>query len=430
MRIKCGTILAAVCAEVAAASPLSAVTLAAGKTEVVLGEKPTRVAQFAGRTLVGGAEYYMWSPYTKGVDQLENFGTFDFEQPSDARRPRKFSRVWTFTRLRDEEFARKIAALNVQNVGGVDTPEKLAIAKKYGFHIYVLVIGAGGPHKQVMLPEEDAIVEWYRGPQPPSGMSKAELRRWTVDQQAARMNRLLSVGYSDGGEPSPGREKSEVLGWCNVDCLVGPVARSNSVEKALAALDAKPGADMVLFDYVGYQNYRRCHHPDCERLYREHLAKNNLADTPENEKDFFLGELVAVNNAMHDAIKARNPAIITGAHLYPVFLKEPLYGNRLKFDVIGETCAWYLKWPDEKIRAYAADCTARRPAEYPRSRRVPFIAFTKRGWCEQKTAADIERELNNILDSGADEIMVFEMDAIVNDPEIYGVFLKYCGKDS
>ena len=47
MRIIYGTILAAVCAEVAAASPLSAVTLAAGKTEVVLGEKPTRVAQFA-----------------------------------------------------------------------------------------------------------------------------------------------------------------------------------------------------------------------------------------------------------------------------------------------------------------------------------------------------------------------------------------------
>ena len=139
MRIIYGTILAAVCAEVAAASPLSAVTLAAGKTEVVLGEKPTRVAQFAGRTLVGGAEYYMWSPYTKGVDQLENFGTFDFEQPSDARRPRKFSRVWTFTRLRDEEFARKIAALNVQNVE-VNTPERLAIAKKYGFHVYACVI--------------------------------------------------------------------------------------------------------------------------------------------------------------------------------------------------------------------------------------------------------------------------------------------------
>ena len=31
------------------------------------------------RTLVDGAEYYNWSPYTRGVDQLENYGTFVFE---------------------------------------------------------------------------------------------------------------------------------------------------------------------------------------------------------------------------------------------------------------------------------------------------------------------------------------------------------------
>ena len=30
------------------------------------------------RTFVDGAEYYKWSPYTKVIDQLENFGTFDF----------------------------------------------------------------------------------------------------------------------------------------------------------------------------------------------------------------------------------------------------------------------------------------------------------------------------------------------------------------
>ena len=352
------------------------------------------------------------------------------EKPqTDAQRPRKFRRVWTFTRLTDEDFARKIAALNVQNVGGVTTPEKLALAKKYGLRVYELVVGVeGGGHQQVMLPEENAILEWYRGPLPPSGLGKAELRQWRKEQYAEKMKRLRAVGYSNGGEPRPGREKSEVLGHL-CSCFVGPAARSNAVANVLARIDANPAAEMVLFDFVGYQNYRRCHHPDCERLYREHLAKNSLADTPENEKAFFLGELVAVNNAMHDAIKARNPAIITGTHVYPVFLNEPLYGYRLKFDVIGETCAWYLKWPDAKIRAYAADCVTRRPKDHPRSRRVPFIAVTKLGWCEPKSARDVERELNDILDAGADEIMAFEMDAIVADPEIYAVFLKYCGKE-
>ena len=53
----------------------------------------------------------------------------------------------------------------------------------------------------------------------------------------------------------------------------------------------------------------------------------------------------------------------------------------------AETCAWYLKWPDEKIRAYATDCLTRLPADYPRARRIPFIAVTRNNWCRNKTAA-------------------------------------------
>ena len=236
------------------------------------------------------------------------------------------------------------------------------------------------------------------------------------------------MDYAYGGEPQPGREDRDVL-LNSQPCFVGPAARSNSVAKILEKLDRNPNAEMVLFDYVGYQNYRRCHHPDCERLYREFLQKRALEDTPESEKEFFLGELVAVNNAMHDAIKARNPKIVTGTHIYPVYLPEPLYGDRLKFDVIAETCAWYLKWSDEKIRAYATDCLTRRPADYPRARRIPFVAVTRNNWCRNKTAAEVEQELNDILDAGADELVAFEMTAIVDDPELYAVFLKYCGRD-
>ena len=84
--------------------------------------------------------------------------------------------------------------------------------------------------------------------------------------------------------------------------------------------------------------------------------------------------------------------------------------------------------PDEKIRAYTADCLSRRPADYPRARRIPFIAVTRNDWCSNKTAAEVEQELNDILDAGADELVAFEMTAIVDDPELYEVFLKYCGR--
>ena len=342
-------------------------------------------------------------------------------------RPQKFRRVWTFTGMRDEEFARKIAALNVQNVRYAAKPELRAIARKYGLRSYISA-GAWGVHKQVMTSEENAALEWLRGEQPPSGLQGEALKQWKTEHKKANTARLREAGYAYGGEPQPGREKADVL-KSGVYCFVGPIARSNSVAHVLEQPDRTPDAEMVLFDYVGYQNYRRCHHPDCERLYREFLAKRHLEDAPGNEKEFFLGELVAVNNAMHDAIKARNPAIITGTHVYPVYLPEPLYGHRLKFDVIGETCAWYLKWPDEKIRAYATDCLSKRPADYPRSRRVPFIAITRNDWCPRKSAADVERELNDLLDAGVDEIVAFEMNAIVDDPELYAVFLKYCGSN-
>ena len=341
--------------------------------------------------------------------------------------PRKFKCVWTFADARDEDFVRKMAALNVRNVGA-GTPEKVALAKKYGMLVDIGAGAASGTHGQIMTAAETNALHVLNGDPPPPSLSREERAAWQKEQGEKRRQRLIACRYAFGGEPEPGREKDDVLQY-GQPCFVGPVGRSNSVARVLASLDKNPNAEMVLFDYVGYQNYRRCHHPECESLYRDYLAKNGLKDTPENEKEFFLGELVAVNNAMHDAIKARNPRIMTGTHLYPVFLPEPLYGYRLKFDVIFETCAWYLKWPDEKIKAYAADCLTRHPADYPRSRRIPFIAVTRGNWCENKTPADVERELNDLLDAGVDEICAFEMTAIVDDPELYAVFLKYCGKD-
>lgn len=93
-------------------------------------------------------------------------------------------------------------------------------------------------------------------------------------------------------------------------------------------------------------------------------------------------------------------------------------------------CVWtFANARDEKIKAYANDCLTRHPADYPRSRRIPFIAVTRGNWCENKTTADVERELNDLLDAGVDEICAFEMTAIIDDPELYALFLKYCGKD-
>ena len=231
------------------------------------------------------------------------------EQPGAPTRPRRFRRVWTFTRLRDEEFARKIAALNVQNVGDALTPEKHAIAKKYGLVPYISG-GASGIHRQVMSQRENEVFRQLDGEPQPPGLKGEELKRWRTAHKETRRKRLLAMDYAYGGEPQPGREGCDVL-LSSQACFVGPAARSNSVAKILEKLDRSPNAEMVLFDYVGYQNFRRCHHPDCERLYREFLQERGLKDTPESEKEFFLGELVAFEMT----------AIVDDPELYEVFLK-------------------------------------------------------------------------------------------------------------
>ena len=355
------------------------------------------------------------------------------EAEASPARPRKFRRVWTFADARDEDFVRKMADINVQNVGA-KTPEQFALAEKYGLLPYLLPtyvgLAPGEWHRQMISEAETNAFQALVGIEPPpSTLSAEERAAWRKEQYEKRRVRLIESRYAFGGEPVSGRENADILRNAQL-CFVGPVGRSNVVAQILAQLDKRPNVEMVLFDYIGYQNYRRCRHPDCERIYQEHLVRHGLKNTPENEKEFFLGELAAVNNALHDAVKARNPKLVTGTHLYPVFLPEPLYGYRLKFDVIFETCAWYLKWPDAKIREYATDCLTRHPVDYPRSRRIPFIAVTRGNWCEHKTPADVERELNDLLDAGVDEICAFEMDAIVDDPELYSVFLKYCGADN
>lgn len=40
-----------------------------------------------------------------------------------------------------------------------------------------------------------------------------------------------------------------------------------------------------------------------------------------------------------------------------------------------------------------------------------------------------EMDLNDLLDADVDEICAFEITVIVNNPELYALFLKYCSKD-
>ena len=60
---------------------------------------------------------------------------------------------------------------------------------------------------------------------------------------------------------------------------------------------------------------------------------------------------------------------------------------------------------------------------------VPFIAFTAGGLIDKKDAARIEQELQAILRSGTDAIMVHELSSVLAVPEVLAVFRKYCSPE-
>ena len=101
------------------------------------------------------------------------------EAEASPARPRKFRRVWTFADARDEDFVRKMAAINVQNVGA-KTPEQFALAEKYGLMPYLLPtyvgLAPGGWHRQMISEAETTAFQVLVGIEPPPSTLSAEER--------------------------------------------------------------------------------------------------------------------------------------------------------------------------------------------------------------------------------------------------------------
>lgn len=112
-------------------------------------------------------------------------------------------------------------------------------------------------------------------------------------------------------------------------------------------------------------------------------------------------------------------------NLFPAFLPEPLYGNRLNIDISGETCAWYMIWDTKKVEDYASRIVAGQHKYHLTTQCVPFIAVSTTTDFDEKSSEVIERELQAILKSGTDSLMIHEFSSLLKRPEIMAAFDKY-----
>ena len=191
---------------------------------------------------------------------------------------------------------------------------------------------------------------------------------------------------------------------------------------------AYKGIAGIAFDGIGYQNYYDCHCPDSMKLYKDYCANNKIKPSEKAWLEFSLKTLVDFNNALVDYVHQLNPEAKTFNHIWPVYLPEPLYGNRLKMDYCGQTAAWYFYWDPLRIEQYSSKIFKDQKKYWPNANGVAFIGYydaMKNQQFPHKSPAKVESELRAILKGGSRMLMVCGLKDVLDNPDIAEVFKKF-----
>jgi len=221
--------------------------------------------------------------------------------------------------------------------------------------------------------------------------------------------------YQYGGEPLAGHR--EILDQ-NFTCPNDPGVVQHTLTRVAELKET--GYDGVIFDFVGYRNYRSCQCNLClaklEKFHRQHPELNEQ----EARENFYENVLVDLYEILYRKTKEIAPGLVIANHIHPVYLPNIFYGRRVIADYCGITVSWFFKphWPLEKVRDYAAkvvsgtyahDCVEPMPmigiytdSEYARDRRSP---------------ERLRQDLQIIKAAGAKHLVACELGHILRDPE-------------
>jgi len=218
-------------------------------------------------------------------------------------------------------------------------------------------------------------------------------------------------------------KRQQVLAF-DMLCLHQPKVKEFLKEQIRNILKV-PGIKGIAYDGFGYQNYQCCRCPHSMKLFEEYYKKHKDLKRGKALKKFSLETLVAFNNELADYARSIKPDVKIVNHIWPVFLAEPLYGNRLNIDYCGQTVTWYFYWDLSKIRRYAHIIAHNEKDYHSRANGVALLAFSHRpGRFPLKSPERIEAELKAILDGGCYRVIVDIRD-MVKMPEVAAVFKKY-----
>ncbi len=262
----------------------------------------------------------------------------------------------------------------------------------------------------------------YPDQEPPVQQISAEELALVEPQQAA-----LKAGqsaYQYGGEPVGGR--AEVF---NDDLLCFHDPRTVELFKAqFRDILSVPGMTGVAFDYFGYRNYRCCRCPRSLALLAEYRQQHPDLTEAAAEQRFSLETLTGVCNELADYARQLKPGCRVTGHVYPVYLPEPLYGNRLNWDTCGQTAAWFFEpfWSYDKIRDYGKVIAEQAKRFFPNQVGAALIGvYVKPGKYPVKGKERLTQEMRAIREGGVTVCQVCSMNDVLNDPDARAVFAAF-----
>lgn len=331
----------------------------------------------------------------------------------------KFKRLFCWGIPNNEKNTARYASAGVTDIR-VMNQKQYDLVVKYGMTPYWKCFIPVGPYIQVMTPEEQKHHEYISG---------QDLDRKIPYSERMKIihKRRTEIKHLYGGEPVT---EIDTIGT-KIACFnsdEGLELSKKKIDKLLE--DAPKNVKGMFMDYIGYMNHRGCYCKNCLTKYRKYLEDRKLADTPESRTVFYREKLVEYYNGVIDYIKSKRPDFKILVHIYPDFRNDPLLGNRTKADYCGQTVSWYFKWDEKKIRKYTDFVLNHAQDHYSNAEGIPFIGINenKNSSLAHKTPAEVERELQIILECGSSTVMVCNGTAILQDG-YYEVFRKYCGKE-
>lgn len=276
-----------------------------------------------------------------------------------------------------------------------------------------------GVYAWLFLGDIPAWKKAYPGSVPPlQVMSPAEdaaLKRIQADKTPGKSR------YQSGGEPVNEMEVLETPLLCFHDPAV-----MEAFKKQIDEMLSFPGVKGVAFDYIGYQNYRCCLCKTSQVQFEVYRKQHPKLSRELALESFSLETLVEFNNRLSAYVKTVNPAAQVITHIYPVYLPEPLYGNRLDLDTCAQTAAWFFEpfWNTNKITAYARIIAKEANRYHSRPHGAALIGYSK---YPVKSGERLTAELQAILDGGCSRVHVCSLNEVLNTPEAAEVFRSFFG---